>query len=213
MLGVRARVKKIEFNNYDCLKLIFKIKKQMIDLSKIDKTWTIFLDRDGVINYEKHNDYIHNWNEFYFYEGAKKAIAIFAKKFNNIIVVTNQKGIGKGVTQIDDLHLIHKNMIGEIENAGGRIDAVYFCPDLEEESINRKPNPGMGLQAKNDYPEINLHKTIMVGNTLSDMQFGRNLGIKNIFLSTTRPEVNLQDELIDAVYESLLSFANDLNDL
>ncbi len=183
----------------------------MIDLSKIDNTWTLFLDRDGVINHEKHKDYIHNWDEFNFYEGVTEAIAIFAKRFNRIIVVTNQKGVGKGVTKLEDLQLIHKNMIAEIEAAGGRIDAVYFCTDLEETSPNRKPNPGMGLQAVKDFPGIDLHKAIMVGNTISDMQFGRNLGVQTIFLPTTRPEVDLQDEHIDVVYDSLIDFANALN--
>lgn len=182
----------------------------MIDLTKIDKTWTLFLDRDGVINYEKHKDYIHTWDEFYFYEGVKDAIAVFSKKFKYIIVVTNQRGIGKGITRTEDVELIHKNMKTEIEKKGGRIDAVYFCPDLDESSPNRKPNPGMGLQAVSDLPGIDLSKAIMIGNTLSDMQFGRNMGIKTIFLPTTRPEVDLHDERIDAVYDSLLSFAESL---
>ena len=180
----------------------------MIDLTKIDKTWTLFLDRDGVINHEKHLDYIHTWDEFVFYEGAKEAIAVFAKIFNRIVVVTNQKGIGKGLTRLEDLQLIHKNMVGEIEMAGGRIDAVYFCADLEDDSPNRKPNPGMGLQAVKDFPEIDLSKAIMVGNTISDMKFGRNLGVQTIFLPTTRPEVDLNDDRIDAVYNSLIDFAN-----
>ena len=185
----------------------------MIDLSKIDKSWTLFLDRDGVINHEKHLDYIHTWDEFSFYDGAREAIAVFAKIFSRLIVVTNQKGIGKGVTNREDLELIHKNMITEITKAGGRIDAVYFCPDLEDDSLNRKPNPGMGLQAKMDFPEIGFGKAIMVGNTLSDMQFGRNLGVKTIFLPTTRPEVDLNDNRIDAVYESLLSFSKHLKNI
>ena len=120
----------------------------MIDLAKIDNEWTLFLDRDGVINHEKHQDYIHTWDEFYFYEGAKEAIAVFAGKFKYIIVVTNQRGIGKGVTRTADVELIHKNMSAEIRNAGGRIDAIYFCPDLDEQSPDRKPNPGMGLRER-----------------------------------------------------------------
>lgn len=182
-----------------------------IDLTKIDKTWTLFLDRDGVINYEKHKDYIHTWDEFYFYEGVKEAIAVFSKKFKYVIVVTNQRGIGKGITRTEDVELIHKNMKAEIEKKGGRIDAVYFCPDLDESSPNRKPNPGMGLQAVSDLPGIDLSKAIMIGNTLSDMQFGRNMGVKTIFLPTTRPEVDLHDERIDAVYDSLISFARALH--
>ena len=185
----------------------------MINLSKIDKTWTLFLDRDGVINHEKHLDYIHTWDEFVFYEGAKEAIAIFTKVFSRIIVVTNQKGVGKEVTKLEDLHLIHVNMINEIKIAGGCIDSIYFCPDLDDNSPCRKPNPGMGLQAVKDFPDIDLSKAIMIGNTLSDMKFGRNLGVQTIFLTTTRPEVDLNDDRIDAVYDSLIAFANALNGL
>ena len=184
----------------------------MIDLSQIDKTWTLFLDRDGVINHEKHNDYIHTWDEFVFYDGVKEAIAIFSKIFGRIIVVTNQRGIGRGVTRLQDVELMHKNMIAEIEEAGGRINAVYFCPDKEDESPNRKPNPGMGLQALKDFHDIDVTRSIMIGNTISDMQFGRNLGVQTIFLPTTRPEVDIHDERIDAVYYSLLDFANALKD-
>jgi histidinol-phosphate phosphatase family protein len=183
----------------------------MLNLAAINNTWTLFLDRDGVINYEKHKDYIHTWNEFRFYEGAKEALALFTKKFNRIIVITNQRGIGKGITRMEDVKLIHKNMSAEIVKAGGRIDAVYFCPDLDETSPDRKPNTGMGLKAVKDFPDIDLNKTIMVGNTISDMQFGRNLGIKTIFLPTTRPEVDIKDDRIDAVYDSLIAFANDLH--
>ena len=179
----------------------------MLDLKQIDNNWTLFLDRDGVINYEKHKDYIHTWDEFRFYEGVKEAIAIFAKQFKHIIVVTNQRGVGRALTKPEDLELIHKNMIAELEKARGRIDAIYFCPDLDDSSPNRKPNPGMGLQAAKDFIGIDLSKAIMIGNTLSDMQFGRNLGIKTIFLPTTHPEVDLSDERIDAVYPTLLSFA------
>lgn len=184
-----------------------------LDLHKIDNTWTLFLDRDGVINHEKHQDYIHTWDEFVFYDGVHEAMSIFAKKFRYIIIVTNQRGIGKGVTKLEDLHLTHKNMKTAIEENGGRVDEIYFCPDVDSESPNRKPNPGMGLQAIKDFPNIDPDKSIMVGNTLSDMQFGRNLGVKTIFLPTTRPEVNLKDERIDAVYNSLLDFATTLKSL
>lgn len=182
----------------------------MLELNKMDKSWTLFLDRDGVINHEKRKDYIHNWDEFQFYEGAKEAIALFTKKFKHIIVITNQRGIGKGITRMEDVKLIHKNMSAEIGKAGGRIDAVYFCPDLDEASPDRKPNTGMGLKAVQEFPDIDLSKTIMVGNTISDMQFGRNLGIKTIFLPTTRPEVDITDSRIDAVYPSLIALANEL---
>jgi len=180
----------------------------MIDLTAIDKTWTLFLDRDGVINHEKHQQYVHTWEEFNFYDGAKVAIQIFTQKFNRIVVVTNQRGVAKGLTKMEDLEIIHTNMTKDIEAVGGKIDAIYFCPEME--SPNRKPNPGMGLQAAKDFKDIDFTKAIMVGNTLSDMEFGRNLGIKTVFLTTTRPEVDTTDERIDAVYPSLIAFALEL---
>ncbi len=182
-----------------------------LNFKLIDTSWTLFLDRDGVINHEKHMDYIHTWDEFKFYEGVKEAIKIFAEKFKHIIIVTNQRGVGKGVTKLEDLLYIHDNMKSELEAFGGRIDAIYYCPDIDDSSPNRKPNPGMGLQAKKDFPDINFQKSIMIGNTLSDMKFGRNLSMKTVFLPTTRPEVDTADPSIDFVYVSLLDFAKDLS--
>ncbi|MCP9750357.1 HAD-IIIA family hydrolase [Ferruginibacter sp. HRS2-29] len=179
----------------------------MLPLNDITPSWTLFLDRDGVINYEKQADYIHTWEEFRFYEGVLEAMRIFTPRFGQIVVVTNQKGVGKGLTKLADLEEIHTNMKAAVEDAGGRIDAIYFCSDLEDTSPGRKPNPGMGLQAAKDIPSIDLSKAIMVGNTSSDMQFGRNLGVYTVFLPTTRPEVDLNDERIDAVFPSLLAFA------
>lgn len=178
----------------------------MNQLKNIDTSWTLFIDRDGVINEEKHLDYIRTWAEFKFYEGVKEAFAIFNKRFGKIIVVTNQRGIARGLTLIEDLETIHKNMTAEINGSEGRIDKIYFCPEME--SPNRKPNTGMGLQAAKDFPEINLLKSVMIGNTMSDMKFGRNLGVAiNIFLLTTRKEVDLNDENIDVVFEDLISVA------
>ncbi len=182
----------------------------MLNIKEINTEWTLFLDRDGVINHEKANDYIHTWSEFQFYDGVLEAMAIFSKKFKYIIVVTNQRGIGKGVTKEEDLLFLHKKMKAAVEENGGRIDAIYYCKDVDSISPCRKPNIGMGLQAVKDLPEIYLTKALMVGNTLSDMQFGKNLGASTIFLPTTRPEVDLKDENIDAVFPSLIAFANNL---
>ena len=181
----------------------------MFDFKKIDKTWTLFLDRDGVINDEKYMDYIHTWEEFRFYDGVKEAMKIFSEKFGKIFIVTNQRGVAKGLTKIEALENIHKNMLKELKDAGGRVDKIYFCVDME--SPNRKPNPGMGLQAQKDFSEIDFSKSIMIGNTLSDMKFGRNLNVAaTIFLPTTRKDVDLKHEDIDLVFDDLISVANAL---
>lgn len=178
-------------------------------LRSVDKSWTLFLDRDGVINDEKHMDYVNTWEEFSFYKGTVEAIRILSQKFGFIFVITNQRGIARGRTKSEDLTIIHKNMVEEINKAGGRIDEIYFCADLESSSPNRKPNPGMGLAAKADFPEIDFSKSIMVGNKITDMEFGRNINVAlNIFLPTTNPLVKVENPMIDLVFPDLLSVAN-----
>ncbi|MES2372999.1 MAG: HAD-IIIA family hydrolase [Bacteroidota bacterium] len=182
----------------------------MLDLKKIDRSWTLFLDRDGVINHDKDNDYIRDWNEFRFYDSTLEALAIIEKHFGRIVVTTNQKGVGKGLMSVADLDNIHANMLSMIQEKGGRIDKVYYCSDLSDDSINRKPNPGMAHQAKTDFAEIDLTKSMIVGNRISDMGFGRNAGIYTVFVATTHPETPFPDPLIDLRFEDLLAFAKAL---
>lgn len=176
----------------------------------IDNNWTLFLDRDGVINHEMHKAYVNTWDEFKFYDGAKESFKIFAAKFKYIIIVTNQRGIGKGITKEENVRLIHQNMATEIAAAGGRIDAAYYCGDLDINSPNRKPNTGMALQAKNDFPAIDFTKSVMVGNNSSDMQFGHGIGSKTILLLTTMAEVPAELTYLDASYATLKQFAETL---
>lgn len=184
----------------------------MIRLKSIDKSWTLFLDRDGVINDEKHLEYVNTWDEFKLYPGGLEAIKIFSQKFGRIFIVTNQRGVAKGLTKLDDLELIHKNLLQSIEQAEGKIDKIYFSTDMEDTSQHRKPNTGMGLQAKKDFPEVEFSKSVMIGNTLSDMEFGRNLGVAlTIFLPTTRPDVPIPSPLIDLVFPDLHSVARTLS--
>src|SRR5947199_552043 len=123
------------------------------DLSQIDHSWTLFLDRDGVINYEIQGTYVRNWQEFIFYPQAPENIAYFNKRFQHIILATNQRGINKGIMSLEDLQDIHSKMIKQIEAANGKIERIYFCLDIDDFSPCRKPNPGMALQAAVDYPE------------------------------------------------------------
>jgi histidinol-phosphate phosphatase family protein len=181
--------------------------KRMLDLNSIDKSWTLFLDRDGVLNHEKPNDYIRNWNEFRFYEGVKEALAILTDVFGVIVLVTNQRGIGTGLMSIDDLEDIHSKMMNEITRAGGRIDKLYFCPDLDHDSINRKPNPGMARLAQLDFPAIDMTRSIIAGNKISDMKFGRNAGMYTAYIATTHPEVTADDPLVDIRFNNLPEFA------
>ncbi len=176
----------------------------------IDNSWTLFLDRDGVINHEQVDGYVNTWDDFTFYAGVQEAIKIFAARFKYIIIITNQRGVGRGITQPENLQIVHQNMTKAMEAAGGRIDAIYFCTDVNKDSPNRKPQTGMALQAKQDFPDINFSKSIMVGNNFSDMEFGRGIGAATIFLPTTKKDVLVTDTKIDAIYPSLIDFAKSL---
>ena len=174
----------------------------------INTSWTLFLDRDGVINKKLDNDYVKHWIEFEFINGTLEALKILNSVFGKIVVVTNQQGIGKGVFRTEDLELIHKNMIYEITYFGGRIDKVYHSPYLASQNHpTRKPNTGMGLLAKADFPEIDFTKSIIVGDSLSDMEFGTSLGIKTVFIS----EENADNSLIDFNFKSLIEFSKTLS--
>ena len=180
----------------------------MLNLKNIDNSWTLFLDRDGVINVEKKGTYVLDVNGFHFYDGVQLALQKLSKTFGAIIIATNQRGVSKGSMTLEDLHDIHAYMLEEIIKENGRIDKIYFCADMHDESPNRKPNPGMALQAQKDFPQIDFSKSIMVGNSLSDMQFARNAGMYSVFIASTEPEILFPHELIDARFNSLLEFAN-----
>jgi histidinol-phosphate phosphatase family protein len=173
----------------------------------INKDWTLFLDRDGVINKKLDNDYVKHWVEFEFIDGVFDALKKLDTIFGRIVVVTNQQGIGKHLYRVEDLELIHKNMIYEINYLGGRIDKVYFSPYLDSENHpTRKPNIGMALQAQKDFPEIDFSKSIIAGDSLSDMEFGKKAGMKTIFIS----EEKKKDDRIDLHFRSLIEFAHSL---
>ncbi len=181
------------------------------DKLQIDTEWSLFLDRDGVINKKLNEDYVKNYSEFEFINGVFEAIAKLSLMFKRILVVTNQQGVGKGLMELKELHDIHNKMLEEITKENGRIDNIYYCTATrEEESFFRKPNVGMALRAKKDFPEINFKKSIIVGDSISDMQFGRRMKMKTVFISDDITIVNARPYLIDYFFPDLLSFTNEL---
>lgn len=145
--------------------------------------WTLFLDRDGTINKRVVNGYVLDWDQFEFLENAIEGISELSKLFNRVIIVTNQQCIGKGLLSHNKLADIHRQMIERIQAGGGYIDQIYYCPNLvEEDALCRKPSPGMALQAQNDFDGIDFKKSVMVGDSISDMQFAEILGMKKVFV-------------------------------
>ncbi|MBK8700186.1 MAG: HAD family hydrolase [Saprospiraceae bacterium] len=175
-------------------------------LESVNQQWTLFLDRDGVINQRIEADYVKSINEFEILPGVLEALYELSMVFGKIIVVTNQQGIGKGIMTAHSLSLIHQYLLKEVENAAGNINAIYYCPHLEGEcSYCRKPGIGMAIQAKSDFPEIDFHKSIMVGDSDSDILFGQNAGMLTVFCSKTN---GLGSKLADMSVADLKSFSN-----
>jgi D-glycero-alpha-D-manno-heptose 1-phosphate guanylyltransferase len=155
---------------------------------RIDKSWTLFLDRDGVINERIVGDYVKRVEDFHFMPGAMDAIVQFSKMFKRIIVVTNQQGIGKGLMTERNLLDVHRYMQSEVEKHGGKLDAVYFAPQLSSENSElRKPNIGMAKQAQKDFPEIDFSKAVMIGDSDSDIVFGQKAGMITVKLDNIDP--------------------------
>ena len=176
-------------------------------MNKFDKNWTLFLDRDGVINRRIPGAYIEYPEQFKFTENCLEAMAVFNKTFNRIVVVTNQQGIGKGIMTEMQLQEVHAFMKTNVENAGGKIDGVYHCPELERHNPDcRKPNTGMALQAKNDFPEIEFSRSVMVGDSISDMEFGKRMNMTTVLIEG-KVENEFYDHLIDFKFSSLFEFS------
>jgi len=170
---------------------------------------TLFLDRDGVLNSRIPGNYVKTPDEFQPIEGLGKAIRILSDHFDRIIVVTNQAGIGKGLMTEIQLHAVHQKMRTVVETAGGRIDRVYHCPHKPAQGCTcRKPATGMAWKALADFPEIDFDDAWMVGDSASDMEFARRLGIRPVLIRGKLEDLDaIADMKIDLKFDSLLEFA------
>ena len=156
----------------------------------------LLLDRDGVINVLRPNDYVKTVDEFVFCDGALEALRRLNPCFRRIVIVTNQRGVGRGLMTETDLAEIHDWMLARIREAGGRIDRIYVCTAVDPADPRRKPNPGMAREVRADFPDIEVARSILVGDSASDLEFARRAGI---------PAVCLRDP------DNLLTFARSLN--
>jgi histidinol-phosphate phosphatase family protein len=185
-----------------------KLSNSLNDIRKTEG-WSLFLDRDGVINTRLVDDYVKCWEDFEFLPGVPEAIKTFNDLFINIFVVTNQQGIGKGLMSVETLNSIHSRMVDAIIAKGGRIDQIYFCPDLKESnSLYRKPNVGMGLKARKEFPSVRFRKSMIAGDSIGDMQFGKKLGMITALISDSDELIKKHPGVIDYRFNSLRDLAN-----
>ncbi len=153
---------KIDFNNLNC----------------------IFLDRDGVLNRKAPaGQYIASAADLVLLPGVAEAIAALNASARKVIVVTNQRGIALGLYTADDLTQIHDKLRAELAAQGGHLDAIYFCPHENGQCNCRKPLTGMFDQAYADFPSVTPERSLMVGDTLRDIEAGVQAGMATVLVS------------------------------
>lgn len=157
----------------------------------------IFLDRDGVI-IENRSDYVRAWSDVFIFPQALEALALLSTLPSKIIVVTNQSAVGRGIIDLETVHQINQRLLDIIVQNSGRVDGFYICPHLPSDRCTcRKPEPGLILQAARQF-QVDLSKSILVGDSLSDIQAAQNAGIKNTFLVRTGRGVEQETVLLDS---------------
>lgn len=161
----------------------------------------IFLDRDGVINRKAPpHDYIKSVNEFQLLSGAGEAIHLLNAAGYKVVIVTNQRGIARGLMTMKDLNQIHQFMKKELLSFDAHIDDIFVCPHDIGQCHCRKPDIGLFLQAEKNF-KINKDKSYMIGDSRTDIEAGKNYGIKTI--SIDGPDFNADhdsESLLKAVH-------------
>lgn len=146
--------------------------------SEVNKA--VYLDRDGIINRKLEKDYVKNWDEFHFLPDTIKAIKTINEKGYLVIVVTNQRGIAKGLMTEKDLQEIHRRMCEELQKHGAYIDDIFYCPhDIKDNCNCRKPKPGMLIEAQKKW-NIDFAQSYIIGDSESDIEAGKRVGCKGI---------------------------------
>ena len=176
----------------------------------------VFLDRDGVLNVD--NGYVSQVDDFEFIEGAIEACKELKEKGYLLVVITNQSGIARGYFSEDQFNTLTEWMDWSLADRGVDLDGIYYCPHHSEKGIGeykiecdcRKPKPGMLLNAIEDL-NIDVNRSILVGDKISDIQAGIAAGVETNYLVRTGKKITSEGEqLATAVFDDLGSIINQL---
>jgi D-glycero-D-manno-heptose 1,7-bisphosphate phosphatase len=141
----------------------------------------ILLDRDGVINERIMGGFVTSWSQFRFRDGVIPALAAFTRLDLPIVVVSNQSGIGRNLFSPEALKSITEQFVSGLKAQHARIDAVYYCPHTSDNDCDcRKPRPGLLLAAARDW-HLDLERSVLVGDTESDLQAARAVNCRAVF--------------------------------
>lgn len=186
------------------------------DKSQKWKLRNLFLDRDGVINVLAPNDYVKRWEEFKFRDEILKELFYLSKFFDRIFIVTNQQGIGKGLMSEEQLEEINEHFVSVFRQCGIEITKIYHCPHLKEEQcLCRKPKAGMLDQAKLEFPDLRFHESLIIGDSISDIQMGKLRGLITVALDENKNgmwDIVTPDIVISSIQEFRIKYLSQLNE-
>ena len=170
---------------------------------------TVFLDRDGVLNRKApEGQYVSHWDVFRPLPGIEKALRLLNGAMLPVYVVSNQRGVALGLYSLDDVDRLHARLSEELRQHGAHVDGFFYCPHDKGVCNCRKPKPGLFEQARSLHPEIDFKTSVMVGDSLSDMEAGQRLGMQTIFIEgeADRQKAGAEQArgMADAVCGSLL---------
>lgn len=168
---------------------------------------TIFIDRDGVINEDPIGDYVKRWEDFRFIPGVIQALKQLTDHDFEIVIISNQAGIGDGIYSKAALEEITEGMKKELNRNGVRLRGIYYCLHGKEENCDcRKPKTGLFRQATKDI-DFNPSETFFIGDKVSDIQAGRDFGLRTLFVLTghgTQDQFRLKEgERPEEIFSSL----------
>jgi D-glycero-D-manno-heptose 1,7-bisphosphate phosphatase len=169
----------------------------------------VFVDRDGVINRKAaEGEYIGEWRAMEILPGVETAIAALNRSGRRVIVVSNQRGVALGIYTKADVEALHAELQRHLGESGARIDAFYYCPHDIGQCDCRKPGTGMFLQAFRDFPGASAANSVVIGDSVSDIEAARALGARSIFIegdpATQKEGAEEASRLADGVADSLL---------
>ncbi|GLS82574.1 D-glycero-beta-D-manno-heptose 1,7-bisphosphate 7-phosphatase [Paraferrimonas haliotis] len=179
----------------------------------------VFLDRDGVINHD--HGYVYQVDDFHYVDGVFEACLELKKMGYLLVVVTNQSGIGRGLYSEDQFHQLTEWMDWNFVDKGVELDGIYFCPHHPKHGVGdykldcdcRKPKPGM-LNSAKTFLNIDMSRSIMVGDKLSDMQAAEAAGVTTrILVKSGKPIDDAAQASATTVIESIKSLPGYLKGL
>jgi D-glycero-D-manno-heptose 1,7-bisphosphate phosphatase len=172
----------------------------------------VILDRDGTINYDS-DQHIKSPAEWRPIPGSLEAIGRLTQAGYRVVVATNQSGIARGLFDTATLIAIHDTLQRAAAQAGGRVDAFFFCPHAPDSTCEcRKPKPGMVLEVARRF-NVSLADTYMAGDTLRDVQAAAAAGARPVLVLSGRGRKTLEEGMLPpgtAVFQDLAAFAEHL---